>query len=85
MNVKFYEVGNMKILRNGRKPEEFVLYGKCGCGCEFIAEQDDYKIESNSEGAVYISRCPCCNKENRVIHKTKTFTDSRKPNYWKDN
>lgn len=75
----------MEILRNGRKPEEIVLYGKCACECEFVAEQDDYEIESNSEGAVYISRCPNCNKVINLTHKTKTFINSRKFDYWRDN
>ena len=75
----------MEILRNGRKPEEFVLYGKCGCGCEFIAEEGEYVIENTTDGAVYITRCPCCTKEISLIHKTRTFTNGRKPDYWRDN
>lgn len=75
----------MEILRDGRKFEEIVLYGKCGCECEFVAEQGDYEIKNSSEGTVYISRCPCCNREVYLVHKSKTFVDSRKPNYYRDN
>lgn len=75
----------MEILRNGRKPEEIVLYGQCVCGCEFVAEEGEYIIKNTVDGAIYISKCPCCNRGIGLEHKTKTFTDSRKPNYWRDN
>lgn len=74
----------MEILRYGRRPVELVLYGQCDCGCEFVAEHGDYKIENNSEGVAYISRCPYCKKEISLVHKTKIFTDSRKPKNWTD-
>ena len=64
----------MKILKNGnpnkcRKPERFVCDR---CGCEYIAEKDEYKIPDNyasqHDGIKSECECPACGAMNYIYY-----------------